>query len=95
MVKGRTKRIVVVKSPDPRYFDEAIFFIKEGIPSAGQGAEGFIRSAERAAAAYADTSTPRPATVGRKKLALYAFITGLLFASALWAVAFYLMRSIL
>ncbi len=29
MVKGIAKRVVVVKSPDPRIFDEAIFIVKE------------------------------------------------------------------
>jgi len=29
MVKGSTRRVIVVKSPDPRYFEEAIFIVKE------------------------------------------------------------------
>ena len=29
VVKGTSKRIVVVKSPDPKVFEEAIFIVKE------------------------------------------------------------------
>ena len=29
MVKGINRRVIVVKSPDPRYFEEAIFIVKE------------------------------------------------------------------
>lgn len=31
MVKGISRRVVLVKSPDPEIFDEAIFIVKEGI----------------------------------------------------------------
>ena len=30
MVKGIARRVVVVKSPDPKVFDEAIFLVREG-----------------------------------------------------------------
>ena len=29
MVKGISRRVIVVKSPDPRLFEEAIFIVKE------------------------------------------------------------------
>lgn len=29
MVKGTTKRVIVVKSPDPKIFEQAIFIVKE------------------------------------------------------------------
>lgn len=29
MVKGITRQVILVKSPDPKLFDEAIFIVKE------------------------------------------------------------------
>ena len=29
MVKGNTRQVIVVKSPDPKLFDQAIFLLKE------------------------------------------------------------------
>ena len=33
MVKGVSKRVIVIKSPDRRIFDEAIFIVREDITS--------------------------------------------------------------
>lgn len=40
MVKGVSRRVIVVESPDRRYFDEAIFILKNDIPlpNGGQAA---------------------------------------------------------
>jgi hypothetical protein len=35
MVKGVTRRVVVVKSPDRDIFDEAIFIVREDLPDGG------------------------------------------------------------
>ena len=32
VVKGISKRVIVVKSPDPRIFEQAIFIIREDFP---------------------------------------------------------------
>ena len=32
MVKGISRRVIVVKSPDPRLFEEAIFIVKKDAP---------------------------------------------------------------
>ena len=29
MVKGTSKRVIVVRSPDPRFFEQAVFFLRE------------------------------------------------------------------
>lgn len=31
MVKGISKQVIVVHSPDPKHFEQAIFILKEGI----------------------------------------------------------------
>ena len=32
MVKGITRQVILVKSPDPKLFEEAIFIVKEEAP---------------------------------------------------------------
>ncbi len=65
MVKGLSKRVVVVKSPDKRVFEEAIFILREDA-DAGLSAQDIVAQARGIAADYAKTSAksgrlPRPA----------------------------------
>ena len=46
MVKGVTRRVVIVKSPDRELFDEAYFIVREGAPE-GVTAEDLIAEARR------------------------------------------------
>lgn len=53
MVKGVSKRVVVVKSPDPRIFEQAIFIIREDFAGqAGMSDKDVFREARRAANHY-------------------------------------------
>ena len=45
MVKGTTRRVIVVKSPDPRYFEEAIFIVKEDVSLTGVDADRVLEEA--------------------------------------------------
>ena len=40
MVKGISRRVIVVRSPDPRFFEQAIFLMKA---EARQAAAGYLR----------------------------------------------------
>lgn len=53
VVKGTSKRVVVVKSPDPKFFEQAIFIIKEDL-CIGNGTDScdVLRQAERVADEY-------------------------------------------
>ena len=51
MVKGTSKRIVVVKSPDPKVFEEAIFIVKEDFLGHG-GRTNALKEAQQVANAY-------------------------------------------
>ena len=51
MVKGVTKRVVVVRCPDTRFFDEAIFMVREDAV-AGMDPEAVLKEACRAADGY-------------------------------------------
>lgn len=59
MVKGTSKRIVVVKSPDPKVFEQAIFIVKEDF--LGRGGRGdALREAQQVANAYIRSAVATP-----------------------------------
>lgn len=55
MVKGTNRRVIVVKSPDPRIFEEAIFILKEDYIKGGSP-ERLLEEARRAAGTYLEKS---------------------------------------
>ena len=53
VVKGVSKRVIVVKAPDPRIFEEAIFVVREDYAGeAGVSGKEALREAQRAAESY-------------------------------------------
>ena len=53
MVKGTTRQVILVKSPDPKLFEEAIFIVKEeALSREGVDADQVIRQARQAADGY-------------------------------------------
>ncbi len=50
MVKGVNRRIILVSSPEPELFDQAIFILREG--AAGSGSRELLREAQRIPAEY-------------------------------------------
>ena len=53
VVKGVSKRVIVVKSPDPKIFEQAIFIIREDFAGqAGVSDKDVLREARRAADNY-------------------------------------------
>ena len=53
MVKGITRQVILVKSPDPKLFEEAIFIVKEeALSREGVSADQVIRQARQAADGY-------------------------------------------
>lgn len=54
MVKGISRRVVMVKSPDPEIFDEAIFIVREGaLRRPGVTGEKLVSEAMSVAQTYA------------------------------------------
>ena len=51
MVKGITRQVILVKSPDPRLFEEAIFLVKDEARE-GVDAERILKEARQAADGY-------------------------------------------
>ena len=86
VVKGITRRVIIIKSPDPDVFDEAIFFVKEDAFSKGISKSDVLKEAQKTASSYLSSSaSPKP----KKKISpiVYALIGGLS-ASAVWLLLF-------
>ena len=86
MVKGTSKRIVVVKSPDPKVFEQAIFIVREDFLKGRAGSTSdILREAQDVANRYIRSTVRTP---GRRlpRLPPAAFsVFGVLFAAAVWA----------
>ena len=53
MVKGISRRVVVVDSPDQRYFEQAIFIVRNDAAGGGVTAQALVEEARRVARNYA------------------------------------------
>ena len=61
MVKGVARRIVVVKSPDKKIFEEAIFIVRDDIVGRnGVSAWDVVREARKIAASYSSKGDSLP-----------------------------------
>ena len=52
MVKGISRRVVVVESPDQRYFEQAIFIVRNEAVGDGVTARELVEEARRVARGY-------------------------------------------
>lgn len=53
MVKGVSRRVIVVNSPDPRIFEQAIFIVRNDVLSKdGVSSREIVEEAERVARSY-------------------------------------------
>ena len=53
MVKGISRRVIVVESPDQRFFEQAIFIVRNDAAGAGVTARDLVEEARRVAKNYA------------------------------------------
>ena len=78
MIKGIAKRVVIVKSPDPRYFEEAIFIVKSDVFKHGKTQQDILREANFAAKRYLAESIQKEKP--RKNMPWYFYVlTGAIF----------------
>ena len=86
MVKGVSRQVIVVKSPDPRLFEQAIFILKEDIFHRGVDADAVVQEARRVADGY----VRRNARLSRKLRTIPApayAAAGALAATVFWGLA--------
>jgi len=58
MVKGLSRRVVLIKSPDPELFEEAIFILKDDSPK-GMTSADILHQAQKIAASGVTLSSGR------------------------------------
>ena len=52
MVKGMSRRVVVVESPDRRFFEQAIFVVRDDAMGKGVSSQQLVEEAKRVARNY-------------------------------------------
>lgn len=91
MVKGITRQVILVKSPDPKLFEEAIFIVKEeALAREGVSADQVIREARQAADGYLRRSRAWN-TRGRQLPGPAWGAAGAVLASLAWGLGLFLL----
>ena len=86
VVKGITRQVILVKSPDPKLFEEAIFIVKEeAMNREGVSADQVIRQARQAADGYLRNSRVSRGRLGALSGPLWG-AAGAAAASLLWGI---------
>jgi len=88
MVKGVSRRVIVVKSPDPKLFEQAIFIVKEEAMQGGVTAEGVLAEARKVADGYVRKNSPLGKVLSKLPPAAWAG-AGALLASGVWGFALF------
>ena len=85
VIKGVNRQVIVVKSPDRRFFEEAIFIVREGVAgSRGVTADQIVAEARQVADSYAR----HRGTHWYERVPRLAWAAaGALLSTAAWAVA--------
>jgi len=90
MVKGVARRVIVVKTPDRRLFEQAIFIVKEdAFSKEGVTAEQVLAEAQRVADGYVRRNSKLGKQLLRIPPPVYA-AAGAAVATAVWALAYFL-----
>ena len=84
MVKGISRRVIVVDSPDPRIFEQAIFILRNDMASGSGGvsSQQLVDQAVRIAKSYARTH----GSVPPRRLRITPWISALLGGAAIGLV---------
>lgn len=86
VVKGVSRQVIVVKEPDPRFFEQAIFILKEDAFGQGVTAEQVLQEARRVADGYVRKNTG-PGRLWRRIPGPVCVAAGALGATACWCAA--------
>ena len=86
MVQGVSRQVIVVKSPDPRFFEQAIFIVKEDAFGKGASPEAVLQEPRRAADGYLKRSSGWRRVCRKIPAPVYA-AGGALGATACWILA--------
>lgn len=84
MVKGVARRVVVLTSPDPKHFEQAIFLLREDALDGQPPEEQVLRQAQAVAEAYLQRSLPRYRRWRRLWVPVLWSLVGAAAASGVW-----------
>ncbi|HIS51292.1 MAG TPA: translation initiation factor 2 [Candidatus Onthomonas avicola] len=93
MVKGISRRVIVVRSPDPQYFEQAIFLLREDAPDGGVSAQQVLRQAKEVADRYLKRNAPARSRFAwlRRRESWLSFLAGAGVTGLVWMLARLLM----
>ena len=90
MVQGVSRQVIVVRSPDPRFFEQAIFIVREeAFAAQGVTAQQVLEEAQRVADGYIRRNTG-PSRWLRKIPGPVYGLAGAGVATLAWALALFL-----
>lgn len=85
MVKGISRQVIVVKSPDPEIFEQAIFLLRpDAQEKGGVSQDALFKQAQAAARGYNAAHIPK---AGRLWAKLFWALTGAGAVGLLWALS--------
>lgn len=88
VVKGTTRRVILVKPPDRRLFEEAIFIMREDSAAAGVTADQVLQEAQQVADGYVRRNSACRKLFSSFTPLIYTAL-GALLASAAWGAALF------
>lgn len=91
MVKGISKKVILVRPPDTELFEQAIFILKDKTPENGVSSEEVLRQAQLAAERYLRTRSRGGRGVGMNLRPFLYALLGAGSASVLWALSTFLL----
>ena len=88
LVKGISRRVIVVDSPDPHIFEQAIFIVRNDAASGGGGvtSQQLVDQAVRIARNYTRTHGGTPSGLRRKLTPLVSALLGAAAIGLVWLV---------
>ena len=87
MVKGISRRVVVVDSPDQRFFEQAIFIVRNGAAGEGVTSRELVEEARRVARDYAGGGHTRLRHAWRELSPAVYTLTGAAGIGLVWMLA--------
>ena len=89
MVKGVSRRVILVKSPDPKLFEQAIFIVREdALQGGGITADKVLAEARQAARHYVRRNSRWGKELSKVPAAGW-LAAGALLSTAVWSMAIY------
>ena len=86
MVKGISRRVVVLDAPDGRFFEQAIFIVRNDASERGVSAQELVEEARRVARACAERTLAPPKNRRRSAAPLLCALFGAVSVALAWAL---------